>query len=144
MMYKNFTCLIGMKLKIFNQITYHKTKKQQQPRIKPNTIAKCQQNKYQINETCRCRPETKKNSVMITLFFHAFKMEQLDAGSLMWPISHALSYKNRPTGVTLIIPTEKDTTIMEKVNISREYFRFLKKELNSSIRPVITHSRPPI
>lgn len=59
-------------------------------------------------------------------------------------------YKNIPrnnkilTGVTFMRATEKDVIIIAKVNISLACFRFLKNEENSSINPVITHSRPPI
>jgi len=51
---------------------------------------------------------------------------------------------NELTGVTLIRATENDVSITIRVKISLAYFFSLKNMLNSSIRPVITHSSPPI
>lgn len=48
------------------------------------------------------------------------------------------------TGVTLITATQKETNVAHNVNTSLAYFLPLKKKLNSSIKPVITHSIPPI
>jgi hypothetical protein len=49
-----------------------------------------------------------------------------------------------PTGVTLIRATENETAAAPRVKSSRAKRRPWKNELNSSIRPVMTHSIPPI
>lgn len=48
------------------------------------------------------------------------------------------------TGVTFIRATQNDIPMTANVKRSRGHLRFLKKPLNSSISPVITHSNPPI
>ena len=48
------------------------------------------------------------------------------------------------TGVTQHKATTKETDTIIPVNISRFICHRLKKSLNSSISPVITHSKPPI
>lgn len=48
------------------------------------------------------------------------------------------------TGVKLTRATEKETMITPKVKVSLEYLLFLKNPENSSMIPVMTHSRPPI
>ena len=48
------------------------------------------------------------------------------------------------TGVTQERATKNDTIITIPVNISRLICNFLNKLWNSSINPVITHSKPPI
>lgn len=49
-----------------------------------------------------------------------------------------------PTGVTLIRAMENETAAAPRVKSSRAKRRPWKKEWNSSIRPVMTHSIPPI
>jgi len=49
-----------------------------------------------------------------------------------------------PTGVILTRATENETAAAPRVKSSRAKRRPWKKELNSSIRPVMTHSIPPI
>ena len=48
------------------------------------------------------------------------------------------------TGVTQTLATRKEEKTTSPVNISLEILYFWKNSLNSSITPVITHSKPPI
>ena len=48
------------------------------------------------------------------------------------------------TGVTQLKATRNEVKTMTAVNASLRMRYFVKSHLNSSIRPVITHSRPPI
>ena len=48
------------------------------------------------------------------------------------------------TGVTQESATRNDVIMTIPVNISRLMWHLLNRGLNSSIRPVITHSKPPI
>ena len=43
-----------------------------------------------------------------------------------------------------MVATLNETQMAHKVNISLAYFLRAKNKQNSSISPVITHSRPPI
>lgn len=61
-----------------------------------------------------------------------------------WIVDAKFCIRKLLTGVTLIKATENETRMTKNVNISLAYRRSLKNPLNSSIKPVITHSRPPI
>lgn len=66
----------------------------------------------------------------------------------MWPIGPSLNpppiITRKLTGVTLTRAMENDTKTAHSVNHSRECLPPLKQVWNSSISPVITHSKPPI
>lgn len=103
--------------------SYRKTRTLLRLQTTPNRAKKSQLNMCRTNGTCRCLPVNK-----------SYFEEIIEFRSVV----HLL------TGVTLMRATEKETRIAPKVNNSLENFFPLKNVQNSSIKPVITHSKPPI